>query len=1325
MPYNSTISAISWYVRYGGQNILLGTSGDETLTADKTNSFTYDSSVAGMKFADDNGDGLKGASEAGLPGWTIVIKRVVDSVETTYAQTVTGAGGAYSFEDVLPGSYKVYEVNQAGYLNTVAPVGAFSVANGSHVTGKDFGNLLVNSSITIEKSGVAQAHVGDTISYTIVVTNNGNYTLTNVTVTDPKLGLNTNVGSLAPGQSVTLNPTYTVQANDPDPLPNTASALGTTVFGGSVTAEDGHSVDILKPAIGIVKTASPTIGVGPLGVTYTYEVTNSGEDTLTGVYFTDDKIASIPGASIGTLAPGQTATVTAAATLDVSTRNIARAYGTDALGKTVSAQDGASVSVYHPSIQIVKSADPTVTLPGGLVTYTYMVTNTGDIALHDVAVTDDKLPGVIGFIPVLGIGQTVPVSVTTALTQSTHNVGTAVGYYGEAETQFFGSVSDTSDADVLVVNPSVQILKSAAPSPVVNGTTVTYTFVVINTGDVPLYDLKVEDPTLGFSDTIATLGVSQQTTLTTSVKLTETTVNVAGVTGHDQYDHPVSDTDDERVPVYNPSISLVKTAGSNNILAGETVTYTFEVKNTGDIALSDVVVDDPTLGMTHNVGALAVGQTVSFTHDSAISVDTTNVATATGDYGTAETPFFGSVSDTDDAFVNVIAPSVKIVKTPSASPVIAGTAVTYTFVVTNNGDTPLVDLVVDDPTIGYVGTIASLGVGQSVTLESQPVVLNATTSNTVTVEGFDTYEHPVSDDDTVRVPVYNPSISIVKTAGSDNILSGENVTFTYAVTNTGDIDLFNVSVTDDPFGFVGNVGDLAIGQTKTLTLTEPIFADHVNTGTATGYYGTPDTQFFGSVQASDDAAVNVVSPAITIDKSASAPAVLKGGAVTYTYVVTNTGDVTLYNVAVTDDKLGTIGTIAELAPQGSATLTSSTNLDVTTTNTGTATGADEFGHEVSASDKAYVQVFSPAIGIVKTADPTVILSGETVTYTYVVTNLGDIELTGVVVTDDKIAGTIGTIASLAPGASQTLTASAPVAVDTVNIAKAVGTYGLAETQFGGTVEATDDASVDVVAPAISVEKSASPTELVGSGDVTYTYTVTNTGDVDLFNVTLTDDKLGVVGTLESLPVEGSSTFTSTATISESTTNTVVAVGTDAVGHEVSDSAQAFVDVALPFTPPDVTIDKSADKTQADPGDTVTYTLTYRNLGPGVAQDMTIVDDFDERYVTVTDAAGGTVAGGKITWTVPGPLSPADGPQTITYKVRIDSDLPASVTQIRNVVVITEPTDSDTTNNSDSWTVDVNQPFLPFTGGEWTLLALAALLASAGGLLLRRASRVAS
>ncbi len=159
---------------------------------------------------------------------------------------------------------------------------------------------------------------------------------------------------------------------------------------------------------------------------------------------------------------------------------------------------------------------------------------------------------------------------------------------------------------------------------------------------------------------------------------------------------------------------------------------------------------------------------------------------------------------------------------------------------------------------------------------------------------------------------------------------------------------------------------------------------------------------------------------------------------------------------------------------------------------------------------------------------------------------------------------------------------------------------------------------------------------------------------------------------------------------------------------------------LPFSWLDLAITKVADKETAAEGALITYTLTYWNNGNIPAENYTIVDDFDERYVSVVNANGGVVSGGKITWTFPGPLTQEAGKQTLTYTVRVSADMPAGTTNVDNTVVITHPRDEDLSNNTakERVVVSVSEPFLPFTGGEYTLLLGFAVAIAALGLLLR-------
>ena len=141
------------------------------------------------------------------------------------------------------------------------------------------------------------AHVGDLITYTYVVTNTGDVTLTGVTVTDNNISgtIVLNETTLAPGEWAVGTLTYTVSENDlPGPIENIATATGIPPTGGSVTDDDDESIPILTgPAIEVVKTGSPVEATCGEPITYNYSVTNTGGCDLINIEVNDDKLGPI------------------------------------------------------------------------------------------------------------------------------------------------------------------------------------------------------------------------------------------------------------------------------------------------------------------------------------------------------------------------------------------------------------------------------------------------------------------------------------------------------------------------------------------------------------------------------------------------------------------------------------------------------------------------------------------------------------------------------------------------------------------------------------------------------------------------------------------------------------------------------------------------------------------------------------------------------------------------------------------------------------------------------------------------------------------------
>ena len=370
-----------------------------------------------------------------------------------------------------------------------------------------------------------------------------------------------------------------------------------------------------------------------------------------------------------------------------------------------------------------------------------------------------------------------------------------------------------------------------------------------------------------------------------------------------------------------------------------------------------------------------------------------------------------------------------------------GSPVTWSYEVKNTGNVVLTNVVVTDDKLGQIGIIPSLAVGETETLTKDGIATEGQYSNTGTATGKTPDESEVSDTDPDYYFGLAPGISLVKrtngvdsnTAPGQNIPVGSPVTWSYEVKNTGNVVLTNVVVTDDKLGQIGTIASLAVGETETLTKDGiAVEGQYSNTGTAAGkppigpdVTATDPDNYFGQKPG-----ISLVKKTNGVDSNA-APGqnIPVGSPVTWSYEVKNTGNVVLTNVVVTDDKLGQIGTIASLAVGETATLTKDgIAIEGQYSNNGTATGKPPIGPDVTATDPDNYFGLEPGISLVKktngvdsnTAPGQNIPAGSPVTWSYEVKNTGNVVLTNVVVTDDKL-GQIGTIASLAVGETETLT----------------------------------------------------------------------------------------------------------------------------------------------------------------------------------------------------------------------------------------------------------------------------------------------------------------
>ena len=258
---------------------------------------------------------------------------------------------------------------------------------------------------------------------------------------------------------------------------------------------------------------------------------------------------------------------------------------------------------------------------------------------------------------------------------------------------------------------------------------------------------------------------------------------------------------------------------------------------------------------------------------------------------------------------------------------------------------------------------------------------------------------------------------------------GSTVTWTYVVSNTGNVPLTAIEVTDNIPGVTPVYVSGDTNANDALDLTESwlfqatgiaVAGQYANIGTVTG---TPPAG--PNVTDEDPSHYFGVLPGIAIKKytngedadTPTGPVLLVGSTVTWTYQVSNTGNVPLSAVNVTDNIAGVIPTYISGDTNGNTLLdldelwlfrATGTAVAGQYANIGTVTGTPPTGPAVTDEDPSHYFGALPGIAIKKYTNgedadtPTgpTLTEGDTVTWTYIVSNTGNVPLTAVTVTDN-------------------------------------------------------------------------------------------------------------------------------------------------------------------------------------------------------------------------------------------------------------------------------------------------------------------------------------
>ncbi|MEM1080204.1 MAG: hypothetical protein AAGH65_01350, partial [Pseudomonadota bacterium] len=619
-----------------------------------------------------------------------------------------------------------------------------------------------------------------------------------------------------------------------------------------------------------------------------------------------------------------------------------------------------------------------------------------------------------------------------------------------------------------------------------------------------------------------------------------------------------------------------------------------------------------------------------------------------------------------------------------------GDTLRYTLVLSNVGQAPSTNIVIDDDPddntsliVGSVTTtVGTVTVGNTIGDEVIQVVIPAVAdgdSVTITYDTliddplasgvtqlvnqavFDSTELPpgVSDDpdppgdeDPTVVPIGDafPDLTITKDDGGATAVPGGTVVYTLSYSNVGNQDATGVFITDtvpvntvfdpssstagwvcSPDNSAGSsctiaLGDLPVGDSDAVNFAIivdnplPAGIDEIaNTARIADDGNNGADPSPGNNEDSDTTPIDA-TPDLRIVKDDGGITAVPGGLIVYTLDFDNVGDQDATGVVITDvvpentvfqpgsstggwvctpdNNAGSTCTISigdlAVAETGSVLFALALNDPIPlgfTSVPNTASIADDGsnGPDPTPDDNESSVItpitINPALGLVKalTDAPTAIALGSVLEYTVTATNVGNLTLTNVVVTDNLITPTGGTTpcAVVPPGGICTLIGTYVVDQDDVDAGEILNTATAASNETGP-VEA--DLIVPVPQnPAIDLVKQADLDDSNGNGlgdvgeVVNYTLTTTNVGDVTLSDVVVIDSLLDnlvctppVPATLapgELIICTGSFTIDSSNLGTGGITNVASAEGRGPTGVIVDDSDSTITPVSAPIAVP--------------------------------------------------------------------------------------------------------------------------------------------------------------
>lgn len=859
----------------------------------------------------------------------------------------------------------------------------------------------------------------------------------------------------------------------------------------------------------------------------------------------------------------------------------------------------------------------------------------------------------------------------------------------------------------------LSITKTDLPDPVPVGSNLTYTIVVSNSGPDPATGVNVTDtlpsgvafissfPSQGACSGTSTVGcnlgtINNQSSATITIVVSPT-IAVAGTTITNAASVNAAEVDSNTANntasvstavIASADISIMMADAPDPVLAGDAVTYTLTVTNTGPSEATGVTLTNAlpagttfvsastgcsasTGSITCNLNTIGAGSSVVATlvlrtSGSGIITNTAIVTSATFD------PNTNNNTAAQNATINPKA-DLSITKSGSPNGVLVGQNLTYGISVTNIGPSAATDVVVTDMLPAGV-TVSSFSSGCSQSANTITCGLGTVTVNqvkTVTVVVTPTLAGLLNNTASVSSNVFDPE--------STNNSATETTTVN-AFTDLG------ITLTDLP-------DPVLVGDSLT-------FIAEVNNGGPTDATGVTVTDHLPST-------VTFVSASSTVGSCSHA-----------------TGTVTCTVGTLANAASASVTIVVTPKAQAVGTLSNSISIDGAET--------DPIPTNNSAST---VTVVNPKtdLRITKSDLPDPVYAGSPLTYEIVATNVGPSAATGVIVSDQLAATVTFDVASFTVGGNggscaynngaNSITCnvgnlasnqSANVTIVVIPQASAVpsvtNTANVTGNQTDPDIENNSATVETTVRPKanLSITKSDSPDPATVFGQITYTIAVSNSGPSPATAVTVADQlpsNVSFVSASSGCDYSSSVVTCSLGSLNSGATAIATIVVTPLAGGTISNTASV---TAAEFDPEltnnsttqstiinaaaDLAITNIASPLSVVTGANVTYTITVTNNGPGAAASILVTDNLPPSlsFLSCSSTIGACGGTGNNTTVSIGSL--ASGASTIVTLIARVNDSVCGNTDIGSIATVASVTpDPNVGNNSASAHVLVSNP----------------------------------